>query len=156
MNRKSVLGNEMPNITMDIHDSTARPEPVSDVMTYDDILNILNVRMTEGKLEAIAQQQQQPTTRQQQQQPFGQRQQQQQPTTMQQKPTLQRQHPGKPMTREEYKTYVMRKQAEAHYQRMRIREIKSTKLQLLDQNNTNTIVASRTTNELNRLFGIKK
>ena len=153
--------------------------------------------MTEGKLEAIAQQQQQPTTRQQQQQPFGQRQQQQQPTTMQQKPTLQRQHPGKPtqyippsvlpvpniqhsyiynkyfknyakqqedveqmerkpMTREEYKTYVMRKQAEAHYQRMRIREIKSTKLQLLDQNNTNTIVASRTTNELNRLFGIKK
>ena len=114
-------------------------------LTYDDILESLNVRLQQGKLERMT-----PSNK-----PIVQPVQNSYIYNKYFKKELlqeQEQKEVKPMTREEYRLFLIRKSHQDAIERERVKQIKSTKLMFHNGSRTDIVIHTPHAGNLNRLF----
>lgn len=166
--------NNFNNITYSISENENYYQNEMDEMTYDDILNALNVRIQNGKLEALKKLDQ-PNKK---KVTFNENIKQKKEQYLPIEPNIYTQNSYiynkyfknyshqnnneeleleriQQMTPEEYKKYMRNKAIEAYKQRIRINQIKSKKLLFNNGNNDNIQISSsqnNNTNNLNKMF----
>lgn len=133
-------------------------------LTYDDILQSLNVRLRQGKLESLAPKMA-PKMAPKVSPPNNTH------TIYPTNPHLQNSYiynkyfkkemqaqtqeelePAEPMTREQYRQYILQQRHQAILERERIKQIKSTRMLFSNGNNTDIVIKTQNTGGLNRMF----